>query len=52
MPFPGFLLIALIILLIAALPAWPYSVRFGYAPSGLLGILVIVVLVSLLFGWV
>lgn len=52
MPLPGLILISLIILLIAALPAWPYSVRFGYAPSGVLGLMVIVVLVSILLGWV
>jgi len=41
------LLIVLILLLLGALPAWPYSTGWGYYPSGLL--LVIVVLL-LLFG--
>ena len=43
------LLIILIVLLIAALPTWPYSTGWGYYPSGGLGlILVIILLVFLL----
>jgi len=43
------LLIILIVLLIAALPTWPYSTGWGYYPSGGLGlILVIIFLVVLL----
>ena len=37
-------------LLIGAVPAWPYSRSWGYAPSGLLTILVIVAIVALLTG--
>lgn len=44
------LLIVLIILLIGAVPAWPYSRGWGYYPSGLLGIVLIVVLIMLLTG--
>ncbi|MGE0096534.1 MAG: DUF3309 domain-containing protein [Alphaproteobacteria bacterium] len=44
------LLIVLIILLIGAVPAWPYSRGWGYYPSGLLGIVLIVVLIMLLMG--
>ena len=44
------LLIILILLLIGAVPAWPYSRSWGYAPSGLLTILVIVAVVELLTG--
>ncbi len=39
------LLVILILLLLGALPAWPYSVNWGYGPSGLLSLLLIVVLV-------
>jgi hypothetical protein len=46
------LLIVLILLLIGAVPAWPYSRSWGYAPSGLLTILVIVAIVALLTGYV
>ena len=43
------LLILLVLLLIGALPAWPYSGGWGYYPSGGLGlILVIVLLVAVL----
>jgi hypothetical protein len=44
------LLIILILLLIGALPAWPYSTGWGYYPSGGLGLLVVIVLVLLLVG--
>ena len=42
------LLIILLALLVLALPAWPYSADWGYYPSGLLGLLVILLLVLLL----
>jgi hypothetical protein len=44
------LLILLILLLIGALPAWPYSARWGYYPTGGLSVLVVVILVLLLLG--
>jgi hypothetical protein len=44
------LLIILIVLLIGAVPAWPYSRGWGYYPSGLLGIVLIVALIMLLMG--
>jgi hypothetical protein len=44
------LLIILIILLIGALPTWPYSSGWGYYPSGGLGLVLIVVLILLLMG--
>jgi uncharacterized protein DUF3309 len=44
------LLIILIILLLGALPTWPYSGGWGYYPSGGFGIVVIVLLVLLLTG--
>jgi hypothetical protein len=42
------LFIVLIILLLAALPAWPYSVGWGYYPSGGLGMVLLVVLILVL----
>jgi hypothetical protein len=42
------LLIILIILLLGAVPAWPYSRNWGYGPSGGLGLLVVIVIVLLL----
>lgn len=44
------LLIVLVIILIAALPSWPYSSGWGYYPSGGLGIIVIILIVLLLMG--
>jgi hypothetical protein len=44
------LIIILILILIGALPTWPYSRGWGYAPSGILGLIVIVVLILLLTG--
>ncbi|CAB3638967.1 MULTISPECIES: DUF3309 family protein [Achromobacter] len=44
------LLIILILLLIGAVPAWPHSRGWGYYPSGILGILLIVLIVMLLTG--
>jgi len=44
------LVIILILLLIGALPAWPYSTGWGYFPSGGLGLILIIVLVLVLTG--
>jgi len=44
------LLIILIILLLGALPTWPYSGGWGYYPSGGLGLLVLVVIILLVMG--
>jgi hypothetical protein len=44
------LLIVLVLLLLGALPAWPYSRGWGYYPSGGLGLVVVVLLVLLLAG--
>lgn len=41
------LLIVLIILLLGAVPAWPYSRNWGYGPSGGLGLIVLIVIVLL-----
>jgi hypothetical protein len=44
------LLIIVIILLIGALPTWPYSAGWGYYPSGGLGLVFVIVLVLVLIG--
>lgn len=44
------LLIVLILLLIGAIPTWPHSKGWGYGPSGLLGVVVIILLVLVLTG--
>jgi hypothetical protein len=47
---PTLLLIILIVLLLGALPTWPYSTGWGYYPSGGLGLVVLIVIVLLLMG--
>ena len=44
------LIIVLILLLIGALPSWPYSSGWGYGPSGTLGTLLLILLVLALLG--
>jgi hypothetical protein len=44
------LLIILIVILIGALPTWPYSGGWGYYPSGGLGLLLVILVVLLLMG--
>lgn len=44
------LLIVLVLLLVGALPVYPYSASWGYYPSGGLGVVVIVLLILLLMG--
>ncbi|MFL6545465.1 MAG: DUF3309 domain-containing protein [Verrucomicrobia bacterium] len=44
------LLLILIILLIGALPTWPYSSGWGYYPSGGLGLILLIVLILWLVG--
>ena len=44
------LLIILILLLIGALPAWPYSSGWGYYPSGGIGLVLFILLILLVLG--
>ncbi len=44
------LVIILILFLVGALPTWPHSQSWGYAPSGILGTVLIVVLILFLLG--
>jgi hypothetical protein len=44
------LLILLVLLLLGALPTWPYSTAWGYYPSGGLGLVLIVLLVLVVSG--
>jgi len=44
------LLIVLILLLVGAIPSWPYSRGWGYGPSGLLGVVLVVLIILLLMG--
>ena len=44
------LLIILILILVGALPTWPYSSGWGYYPSGGLGLILVIVLILVLIG--
>lgn len=44
------LLIILVLLVVGALPTWPYSTSWGYYPSGGLGLVVVIVLILVLLG--
>jgi len=44
------LIVLLILLLLGALPSWPYSRSWGYYPSGLFGVLLVILVVFLLMG--
>jgi hypothetical protein len=44
------LLVILILLLIGALPTWPYSSGWGYYPTGVLGLIFVIVLILVFLG--
>ena len=44
------LIVVLLLLLLGALPTWPYSTGWGYYPSGGLGLLLVILVVLLLLG--
>jgi uncharacterized protein DUF3309 len=44
------LLIILVLLVIGAFPAWPYSTGWGYYPAGGLGLILVILLILILLG--
>jgi hypothetical protein len=46
------LLVILVLLLVGALPTWPYSTGWGYYPSGGLGLVLVILLVLMLVGYI
>jgi flagellin-like protein len=44
------ILIVLILLLVGGLPSWPYSRGWGYGPSGIFGVILVVVIILVLTG--
>lgn len=44
------LIIVLILILIGGIPAWPHSANWGYGPSGIVGIILVVLLIMVLLG--
>jgi hypothetical protein len=47
---PTVLLVVLIVVLLAALPTWPYSTGWGFYPSGGLGLVVLIIIILLVMG--
>ncbi|MCC5888525.1 MAG: DUF3309 domain-containing protein [Gammaproteobacteria bacterium] len=50
MPLSTVLLVVFVLLLIGVIPAWPHSRSWGYGPSGVVGVLVIVLVILFLTG--
>jgi len=50
MPMSTILIIVLVLLLLGVLPTWGYSSGWGYGPSGILGLLLIVLVIAALTG--
>lgn len=46
------LLIIVVLLLVGSAPTWPYSRRWGYGPSGLLGVVLVVILILVLLRYI
>ncbi|MGX7871514.1 DUF3309 family protein [Mesorhizobium sp. ORM6] len=44
------LIVILILLLIGAIPTWPYSSGWGYGPSGIVGIILVILVILVLMG--
>lgn len=44
------IIIILVLLLVGAAPAWPYSRGWGYYPSGILGVIIVIILILYLLG--
>lgn len=49
-PVSTILIVILVLLLVGALPAWPYSRDIGYGPSGIVGALIVAFLILVFLG--
>ncbi len=50
MPITTILIVILILALVGVLPTWPHSRNWGYAPSGIVGLIVVVLIILFLMG--
>jgi hypothetical protein len=50
MSIGAILLIVVVLMLIGVIPSWPHSRGWGYGPSGILGLVVVVIIVLLVLG--
>jgi hypothetical protein len=46
------LIVLLVLLLLGALPIWPYSRSWGYSGSGVLGALLVILILAVFLGWI
>lgn len=46
------LLVILILLVLGSLPVWPYSRSWGYGAPGILGVLLVILILAMVFGWI
>lgn len=46
------ILVVLLIIVVGALPTWPHSRNWGYAPSGTLGTILLILLIAVLLGYI
>jgi hypothetical protein len=44
------ILVILVLMLLGALPTWPHSKNWGYAPSGSLGLVVLILIILIVLG--
>jgi hypothetical protein len=44
------LIVVLVLLLVGAIPSWPYSRNWGYYPSGAIGLVLLIILILMLTG--
>ena len=47
---PTMLIVVLVLLLLGVVPAWPHSRGWGYGPSGIVGLLLVVLIIMALMG--
>lgn len=52
MPLSTILVVLLLIMLLSSVPVWGYSRSWGYAPSGSIGLILVILLLLLLFGYI
>jgi hypothetical protein len=50
MSLGGILIVLLVLILLGVIPTWPHSREWGYRPSGIVGVLLLVIIVLLLAG--
>ena len=50
MSLGGILLIILVLAVLGVIPLWPHSLSWGYAPSGILGTILVIILILFLLG--